>query len=44
VRQLPDGLTEEAIKALRQIRFRPATKNGTPVSVRMNIEFSFTIF
>ncbi|HWQ33511.1 MAG TPA: energy transducer TonB [Blastocatellia bacterium] len=44
VRQLPDGLTEEAIRALRKIRFRPATKNGTPVSVRMNIEFSFTIF
>jgi TonB family protein len=44
VRQLPHGLTEEAIKAMRKIRFRPGTKNGVPVSVRMNIEFSFNIF
>ena len=44
VRQLPDGLTEEAIKAMHKMRFRPATKNGQPVSVRMNIEFSFNIF
>ncbi len=44
VRQLPDGLTEEAIRAMRKMRFRPATKNGQPVAVRMSIEFSFNIF
>lgn len=41
---LPDGLTEEAIKALRKIRFRPATRNGQAVGYRMNVEFSFNIF
>ncbi len=44
VRSLPDGLTEEAIKALRKVRFRPATRNGQPVTMRMNIEFSFNIY
>ncbi len=44
VRALPNGLTEEAIEALKKIRFRPATKNGSAVNTRMNIEFSFNIY
>lgn len=39
--ELPSGLTQKAIDAAYQIRFKPAQKNGTPVSVRMAIEFTF---
>ncbi len=42
VRGLPDGLTEKAIEAAHKIRFNPAIKDGVPVSVRGNIEFSFS--
>src|SRR5712671_5355174 len=31
ISKLPDGLTEKAIAAARQIRFVPATKDGRPV-------------
>jgi TonB family protein len=41
LRGLPDGLTEKAIEAARKIRFQPAVRNGTPVSVRGNLEFTF---
>ncbi len=44
VRGLPDGLTEKAIEAAQRIRFQPATKNGGPVSVRGNLEFSFNLY
>lgn len=44
VRGLPDGLSESAIEAAKKIRFRPAVKNGQPVSVRGNIEFNFTLY
>lgn len=44
VRGLPDGLTEKAIEAARKIRFNPAVKNGTPVSVRGTLEFSFNLY
>jgi TonB family protein len=44
VRSLPDGLTEKAIEAARKIRFNPAVKNGTPVSVRGNLEFNFNLY
>jgi len=43
VRGLPDGLSEKAIEAAKKIRFQPAVKNGTPVSVRGNIEFFFNL-
>ncbi len=43
MRGLPDGLNEEAIKALKQFKFRPAMKNGQPVSVRMSLEFAFNL-
>ena len=42
-RGLPDGLNDEAIKAAQKIKFRPAMKNGQPVSVRMAIEFTFNL-
>ncbi len=44
LRSLPDGLTEEAIAAVQQIRFNPATREGRPVSVRGNIEYNFTLY
>jgi TonB family protein len=43
VRGLPDGLNENAIEAAKKIRFRPAIKEGKPVSVRGNLEFSFNL-
>jgi TonB family protein len=44
VRSLPDGLTERAIAAARQIRFVPASKNGHPVSVYMQLEYNFNLY
>lgn len=42
-RGLPDGMDDEAIKAAQEIVFLPALKNGSPVSVRMSIEFTFNL-
>jgi TonB family protein len=41
VKGLPDGLTEKAIEAALKIRFNPAVKDGAPVSVSGNLEFTF---
>jgi TonB family protein len=41
---LPFGLTERAIAAARQIRFRPATKDGRPVNVYMQLEYNFNLY
>ena len=43
VRPLGLGLDEEAIKALRQWRFRPATKDGEPVEKTIFIEIDFRL-
>ncbi|MBO0723529.1 MAG: TonB family protein [Blastocatellia bacterium] len=43
VRGLPDGLTENAIEAAQKIKFVPAMKNGEPVSIRGDVEFSFNL-
>jgi periplasmic protein TonB len=37
------GLDEQAIKALIQWQFKPGTKDGKPVDVRVSIEMSFTL-
>jgi TonB family protein len=42
-RGLPYGLTEEAIRVARAIRFDPAMKDGKPVSVRGKLEFGFRL-
>ncbi len=44
VQTLPFGLTERAIAAARQIRFRPATKNGRSVNVFMQLEYNFNLY
>lgn len=40
---LPNGLNEEAIRAAYQLRFKPAQKNGQPVSVWMPVKIEFSI-
>ncbi len=44
VRSLPSGLTEESIAASQKIRFNPAVRDGRPVSVRMQLEYNFTLY
>ena len=44
VKGLPYGLTEKAIDAARKIRFEPAIKDGQPVHVRGNLEFTFHLY
>ena len=41
ISSLPYGLTEKAIAAAHKIKFQPAMKDGTPVSVYMQIEYNF---
>jgi TonB family protein len=41
---LPDGLTERAISAAKQIRFVPATKDGRPVSMWMELQYNFNLY
>src|SRR6266480_1413941 len=41
---LSDGLTERAIAAAKQIRFVPATKDGHPVSMWMQLEYNFNLY
>ena len=44
LQSLGGGLTEKAIGAARQIRFVPATKNGQPVSMFMQLEYNFNLY
>jgi TonB family protein len=41
---LPDGLTEQAIAAARQIKFTPAMRNGAPRTVVKLVEYSFSTY
>ena len=41
VKGLPGGLTEKAMEAARQIKFTPATKDGKPVSMWIQLEYHF---
>jgi len=41
VRGVGYGLDEKAVEAIRQYRFKPATLNGEPVTVDLNIEVNF---
>jgi len=43
VSHLPDGLDEEAILAVKQMRFRPATKSGQPVNFWQMLEVEFNL-
>lgn len=44
VKGLPDGLTERAISAAKQIRFTPAEKDGRTVSQYVTLEYNFNIY
>lgn len=44
VKRLPYGLTERAVAAARQIKFKPATKNGLPVSMYVQLEYNFNLY
>jgi protein TonB len=43
-RSLGMGLDEKAIEAVSQWRFQPATLNGQPVAVQINVEVSFRLY
>ena len=41
---LPDGLDRRAVEAARHIRFIPATKDGRPVSMWMELQYNFNLY
>jgi TonB family protein len=43
-RALGDGLDENAMESVKDWRFSPATRNGQPVAVAMNVEVSFNLY
>jgi len=44
IKGLPDGLTDKAIAVASQIKFKPAKKDGKPVSVWVEVEYHFDIY
>jgi TonB family protein len=44
VSKLPHGLTQQALKAARAIRFSPAQKDGQPVSMFMELQYNFNLY
>ena len=44
LRSLPGGLTEKAIQTARKIRFTPATKDGKPVAMFMELQYNFNLY
>jgi TonB family protein len=44
LRSLPLGLTEKAIEAAKKIRFLPATKDGSFVSMVLELQYNFTLY
>ncbi len=43
IKPLPMGLSEEAVKAIKQWKFKPATLRGKPVDVYYNLTVNFTL-
>jgi TonB family protein len=43
-RSLQSALDEQAIAAVRQWRFEPATKDGQPVAVQVKVEVTFELY
>ena len=42
--ELPNGLTDQAIAALKKVKFVPAVKNGKYVSMWMQLEYNFNLY
>jgi periplasmic protein TonB len=43
-RALSFGLTSEAVKAAKRIQFTPATKDGKPVSMWLELQYNFNLY
>ncbi len=43
VRSLNKNLDEKAVAAVKQWKWHPATKDGVPVAVRLNVEVNFRL-
>lgn len=43
LKRLGYGLDEQALKAARQIKFEPKTKDGKPISTVLTLEYTFSI-
>lgn len=44
IKELPHGLTEQAIGTAYRIKFTPAMKDGKPVSVRGSLVYNFDLY
>ena len=44
VRALSYGLTAKAVEAARRIKFTPATRDGKPVSMWMELQYNFNLY
>jgi periplasmic protein TonB len=43
VRSLEPGLDENAVKALRKWTFKPGTKDGKPVAVKVSVDMTYSL-
>ena len=44
VHGLGSGLDEKAVEAVRQYRFKPATRDGRPVATKIYVDVNFQVF
>jgi TonB family protein len=44
IKALPNGLTEKSVQAAQRIKFVPAMLNGRPVSMFVQLEYSFNLY
>jgi len=44
IQALPSGLTQQSIAAAKKIKFVPATLNGKPVSMWMQLEYNYNLY
>jgi protein TonB len=43
-KSLDEGLNKQALAAVRTWKFEPATKDGKPVAVHLNVDVSFRVY
>jgi hypothetical protein len=43
-KSLDPGLDRQSITAAKKIKFTPAMKNGAPITVMKQLEYSFSIY